>query len=224
MNWWTNIVTLTLFKTKRLRTNWKVCVWGTSPVQIQTPCLTPVATGGRCSQAPPDAGVKLRIKPVQCPPPHRKRSPLWLKLKIFRSSLVFSHRHVTSLDPHSRALVRVLRSTSRPLPPARSPADILCKWAGAGSSWGARRAARGWSGWSSAGSSGSPAGGFSPGDAVRTRLTADQWIPVSDEAGEGEFAPCQCVSSSFIKVSPTHTCFDCTHTRTRSVPFYRRLE
>lgn len=40
-------------------------------------------------------------------------------------------------------------------------------------SWGARRAARGWAGWSSAGSSGSPAGGFSPGDAVQTRLTAD---------------------------------------------------
>ena len=40
-------------------------------------------------------------------------------------------------------------------------------------SWGARRAARGWAGWSSAGSSGSPAGGFSTGDAVQTRLTAD---------------------------------------------------
>ncbi len=40
-------------------------------------------------------------------------------------------------------------------------------------SWGARRAARGWAGWSSAGSSGNPAGGFSPGDAVQTRLTAD---------------------------------------------------
>lgn len=39
--------------------------------------------------------------------------------------------------------------------------------------WGAPRTARGWAGWSSTGRVGSPAGGFSPGDAVQTRLSAD---------------------------------------------------